>query len=373
MGKLNSAARPEFDLAGVVRATVMVGLMVAAATTLYHNAVGHVYGWDFHGIWNAAQTMSHGRNPYPAAHAHQLRKASNPYVLPPLIGLVSIPLGKLPFWAAILIWNLVAVACLCGALVLLGVKDLRVYLLALCSFPFVSSLVLGQPDGVFALLAALAWRYRAAWWSGLAVGILVAAKLLMWPLIVWLVLRRRFSAAVAAVASGIVITLATWALIDFAGFTTYPKLLSADARGFETDSHSVVALAIRLGTGRPAALVLAVLCAVAVLAGLLRVGKTSDFTGFLAAIVAGLLVSPLMWSHYLVLLFVPMAIVWRRASLAWLATALFWVSPSEPPASVWQVAAVLVLLAGIAFAAARERRPGTTAIKPRAELASHSG
>lgn len=348
---------------------VLAGVAVAAATTLYHNATGDVYGWDFHGIWRAAKLISSGHNPYPAAHAHQLRKASNPFVLPPLIGLLTVPLTKLPFTAAIVIWNLIAVAGLSGALALLRVRDPRVYVLALCSFPFVSSLVLGQPDGLFALLAGVAWRYRSSWSAGLAVGVLVAAKVLMWPLILWLLLRRRLSAATAAIASAVLITIGTWAIIGFDGFSSYPRLLSADARGFETDSHSVVALAIRLGTGRPAALVLAVLCAAAVVAGLLRVGRDSDFAGFLAAVMAGLLVSPLMWSHYLVLLFVPMAIVRRRASLAWLLSAAFWISPSEPPASVWQVAAVLVVFCAIAFAVARQRPPSITRIKPRAELA----
>jgi hypothetical protein len=209
---------------------------------------------------------------------------------------------------------------------------------------------------VFALLAALAWRYRRCWVSGLAVGALVAAKVLMWPLILWLLLRRRWSGAIAAVISAAIITVGTWAIIGFDGFTNYPALLNADARGFETDSHSIVALAIRIGLSRPIALVVAILCAVLAVAGLLRFGTDRDVSSFLAAIVAGLLISPLMWSHYLVLLVVPLAIVQRRATLGWLLVAAFWISPSEPPASPRQVAAVLVIFAAIAVIVALNGR-----------------
>lgn len=365
---METRAHPRFELAAVLRVAVLVGVAVAAATTLYHNAVGNVYGSDFYGIWHAAKIIASGHNPYPAAHAHQLRKASNPYVLPPLTGLVSIPLSKLPFWAAILIWNLVGVAGLGGALALLGVRDWRVYLISLCSFPSVSSLVLGQPDGIFALLAALAWRYRRTWVSGLAVGVLVAAKVLMWPLILWLLVRRRITGAVAAAVSAAAITIGTWAIINFDGFTTYPALLNADARGFETDSHSAVALAIRIGLSRPIALALAVFCALLAVAALLRFGADRDLSSFLAAIVAGLLISPLMWSHYLVLLLVPLAISRRRASLTWLLVAAFWVSPREPPASPWQVAAVLLISSTIVLSIALQGR----ALRRPAPLAAHS-
>jgi alpha-1,2-mannosyltransferase len=365
---METRGHPGFELTSALKLTVFVGITVAATTTLYHNAVGGIYGWDFHGIWHAAQVISRGQNPYPAAHAHQLRKASNPYVLPPLISLLTVPLSKLPFTAAIIIWNLIGVTGLLASLRLLGVRDWRVYLLSLCSFPFVSSLVLGQPDGVFALLAALAWRYRRSWVAGLAVGVLVAAKVLMWPLVLWLVGRRRISGALAAVISGAVITIGTWAIIGFDGFTSYPALLSADARGFETDSHSIVALAIRTGVSRPIALGVAILCAALAVAVLLRFGTDRDLSSFLAAIVAGLLVSPLMWSHYLVLLLVPLAIAQRRGSLTWLLVAAFWISPSEPPASPWQVAAVLVIFAGLALFVALHgrtvRQPGPLPARP---------
>ncbi len=347
---------------------ILVGVAIAAATTLYHNAIGHVYGTDFRGIWRAAQMIASGHDPYPPARVKLLGRLANPYVLPPLVGLLVIPLGKLPFAAAIVIWNLIAVAGLGAALRLLGVRDARVYVLALCSFPFVSSLVLGQPDGVFALLAALAWRHRGSWVGGLAVGVLVAAKLLMWPLIVWLLLCRRLSAAATAVVSAAVITVGTWAIIGFDGFTGYPALLSADSRGFETDSHSVAALAIRLGTTRSAAFALGLVCAAVAVAGLLLIGRERELSGFLAAIVAGLLVSPLMWSHYLVVLFVPLAVVKRRASLAWLLVAGFWVSPSEPPASVWQVAAVLALFGSIAMLVSRAGELEQQPLRPRAPL-----
>ena len=50
------------------------------------------------------------------------------------------------------------------------------------------------------LPVAVAWRYRdRARIAGIALGVAVAAKLFVWPLVVWLLLTRRFAAAVWAV------------------------------------------------------------------------------------------------------------------------------------------------------------------------------
>ena len=329
------------------RRALLASLAAVAVTTVVRNALGGGYGVDFHGIWRAGHDLLAGQSPYLAPHWRTLLVASNAFIPPPPLAVLAAPFSVLPFAGAVAVWNLLCVGAFAGALRLVGVRDLRVYVVALCSFPLVASVGLGQPDGLFALGAAVAWRYRDRGRGALAVGALIAAKLLAWPLLLWLVLTRRARCSLIAMASALGLLAASWALIGFQGLLDYPRLLAADAHAFETRSHSVVAMMMRFGASAPVAGLLAIGCAVVVALAVIRLSRRSDLGFFTAALTAGLLLSPVLWSHYLVLLLVPLAIRRPRLDGAWLLTAVFWLSPVEP-ARGWQI--VLVLLAAGAIA-----------------------
>jgi alpha-1,2-mannosyltransferase len=338
---------------------LIASLVAAAVITLARNALGSQYGYDFYGgMWKAGQDLLAGRSPYLAPNAHQLLVAGNSLITPPLLAVVAIPFSVLPFGLGVALWNLVCAAAFAGALVLLGVRDRRVVVIALCSFPFVSSLILGQPDGLFALAAAAAWRWRDSWRGAIAVGVLIAAKLLAWPLLLWLLVTRRVKCSAIALCTAVALLLLSWAPIGFKGLVDYPQLLAADARAFATRSHSVVAGAMRLGVSEQLATVLAIAVAAAVAVAIIRAARGSDRGYFAAAIAAGLLASPLLWSHYLVLLFVPLAIGRPRKDQLWLLSAAFWLSPIEP-AHGWQIGLVLLTATTIAIGASASSRLGT--------------
>jgi len=117
----------------------------------------------------------------------------------------------------------------------------------------------------------------------------------------------------------------------------------------ESEIHGVHQKAFRLVTGE---------------GGLLDSGmKTSAILlmvtlSFTAALAVGLLLSPVMWQHYLVLLFVPLAVTGRaRDPFVWLLVALLWLSPVESPPTAWQTWLVPLLGSAIAWrAVARPRR-----------------
>src|SRR5579884_2983563 len=161
---------------GLLATGAALGLAEAAA----HQAGFAAYGFDFHGgIWRAGQDVLAGRSPYRAPDAT-------------LLAALFIPLALLPFWLAVVLLNLACVGALVAALRLLGVRSRQVYLLCLCSAPFVFALRYGDPDAIYVLLAALAWSYRDRPRGAFAVGALIAAKLLLWPMVVWLLATRRF-------------------------------------------------------------------------------------------------------------------------------------------------------------------------------------
>ena len=343
---------------------VLVGAAVAALT-LYMAVRGSIYGFDFHGgAWPAGRDILAGRSPYPAPNPAKLLVPGNSYIPPPPLAFLSVPFSLLPFVPAVVAWGVACTAALVLALRIVGVRDWRVYGLALTSFPFVASLGLGQPDGLLALGVAVAWRYRSSWRGAAAVGMVIAVKLLAWPLLIWLLATRRFKQAGVATAVAIGSVGGSWALIGFKGISEYRHLLAADATAFQVRSHSVVAAALRLGTNERTAKVLAIVVALAVAAAVVRLSSDRDVGFFAAALSFGLLVSPILWTHYLVVLLVPLAIAHKRADAAWLLTIAYWISPLEPPLHVWKIVFVLLLTAALSVLAARRVRPETFARQP---------
>jgi hypothetical protein len=274
---------------------------------------------------------------------------ANGFITPPLLAVIGAPFSLLPFGLAIVVWNLVCTAAVIAGLRILGVRDRAFYILVCCSFPFVASLALGQPDGLFALAAALAWRYRDSWHGAVAVGALIAAKLFGWPLLIWLVATRRIRQAGWALLSSAALLGAGWALIGFKGFSTYPKLLSAEATAYEAKSHSLVSAYMRIGSSASVATGFAVITAIAVGAAVILVARNADLGWFTAALAVGVLSSPVMWQHYLVLLFVPLAITYRRPAdpLVWGLVAALWLSPVESPPTIWQTWLIPMLASAI--------------------------
>ena len=171
---------------------------------------------------------------------------------------------------------------------------------------------------------------------------------------------RRFRQAAVAAGTAAGAILGSWSLIGFQGLAQYGRLLDADATAFAVRSHSVVAAALRLGTSQSSARLIAVLVAAVVAALVVRLGTDRDLALFAAALSFGLLASPIMWTHYLVALYVPLAIAHRRPEI-WLLTIPYWLSPLEPPPHVWKVLFVLALTVVVSVVSARRLGQPTAA------------
>ena len=351
-----SRGRPRavgIDRVRLARRVLIVGLIVIAGFALVRNVLGSQYAFDFHGIWQAGHDLLRGRSPYLAPEPRVLLRTGNAFIAPPVLAVLAVPFSILPLGAAVALWNLACAAAVVAGLRLLGVRDRRLYVLTLCSFPCLSSFVLGQPDGFLLLAGAIAWRDRESWKGALAVGALIAAKLFAWPLLLWLLITGRIRCSLLALASAVGLIALSWATIGFSGLLAYPKLLSADAHVFEARSHSPVAAALALGASQSLAFVLALLFATGVAVAVVRVSRNSDVGWFTAALTLGLLTSPILWSHYLLLLFVPLSITRRRLDWVWvLAATAFWLSPIEP-AHGWQIDLVLLTASTIAVMSGR--------------------
>jgi alpha-1,2-mannosyltransferase len=327
------------------------------------------FGLDFHWtMWRAGRDVLAGRSPYPAANAHALYVQTYvanrpPFVWPALLAVVAVPFALLPYPVALVLWTVICIAAFVAALRILGVRDGRLYVICLCSWPFVAATAYGQPSALLVLGAAVAWRYRDSWQGPVAIGALIAAKLLAWPLVLWLLVTRRVRGALFAACSALALLVVPWAAIGMKGLAGYPRLVAADAKSAESVAHSIVSLCLRLGVAAPAATWVAIVLAAAAALAVVRAARWSDLGWFTAALFFGLYSSPLVWPHYLVLLFVPLAIARPRLSRLWLLPLALWLSPWFAKPAVWQIGVELATALAIVLAIAY-RAAGTTASGP---------
>jgi hypothetical protein len=195
--------------------------------------------------------------------------------------------------------------------------------------PAISAVLLSNLSIPLAFALALMWRYRnAVWPSAVALGLSVSAKLLLWPMFVWVLATRRLRTFALAVVVGVAVTLAAWAAIGFDGFSTYPDLLSRLSDLQSHRSYSFVGMASTAGLPEAVGSALALVVGVGLLVGCVVYARRDDEPrAFTCAVVATLALSPVVWLHYLVALLVPTAILRPRFSAIWLLPVLLWVSP----------------------------------------------
>jgi hypothetical protein len=201
----------------------------------------------------------------------------------------------------------------------------------------IHGLFFGNLTLLLLLPVALAWRYRdRARVAGVAVGMAVAAKLFVWPLVVWLLLTRRFRAAAWATVSAVVLVLGAWALVGFDGLADYPELLRVVQEVYAVRSISLATVAGALGASVSVAVAVAAVAGVAclVVAALLAGRVDGDRRAFVVVVAACIVASPIVWPNYAALLFVPIAVTWPRLAPAWFFGYVAWVLGELSPKPV---------------------------------------
>jgi hypothetical protein len=153
-----------------------------------------------------------------------------------------------------------------------------------------------------------------------------SVKLFLWPLLAWIALVRRPSAAILGIAIGGVLVLGSWAAIGFAGLADYPELLSKVG---DQENYSIVSVADEAGL-RSVGAVVAALVGGALLVAAVWWWRTGREIGSFALVVAACLaLSPVVWLHYLTLLIAPLGLARPRFSALWLLPIVLWVSPRD--------------------------------------------
>lgn len=327
--------------------------------------------FDFAVYLRAAEDVRAGESPY-VDPDEVTEESPAPYVYPPLLAIVLVPVTVLPDElggsspAGVLV-SLLAIGCIVGALVVLDVRDWRCYPVALLYPPALENVEYGALGPVLVLLVALAWRYRERLAvASFAVGVAVVLKVFLWPLLVWLAVTRRWSAALGSVVVAGGLALVSWAAIGFRGLADYPELLRRLSDIEAENSYSGYAILVSAGVPGGLSRALVGILAVALLALAWRVARTDPAEGdrraLALALAAGLLATPILWLHYLVLLVVPIALARPRLSALWFAPLALTVFElldwyrGWPRGDGWALASVALVTAVVFAASAFPRR-----------------
>jgi hypothetical protein len=319
---------PLFLLAGPVLAAIAFGVDTAK---VFYDLKG--------GLLDAGTAILNGHSPYqPAFLAHQAaimrsgrialgETSQHPFsipVYPAFANVIVVPLSLLPAGVAEGIYTLLSIAAMGGAVWLLGVRDWRCYALVAVSWPFLYGVYLGAIGPFLVLGAAVAWRWRDRLWPpALGVASIIAVKIFPWTLAVWLFVTGRRRAFLLCAGACLALTIGAWALIGFHGLLQYPKMLSEMSSLQEGRADSIVTGLLVAGVSPAVATAVALLLTAGLLGLAWRVarhgGEDGDRRAFGLMIIAAFTGTPIVWEHYMVLIFIPIAMVSPRASRLWLA------------------------------------------------------
>ncbi|MBN9121895.1 MAG: DUF2029 domain-containing protein [Planctomycetes bacterium] len=303
---------------------------------------------DFSQEWLSARNFWTGTPVYAPQHAAMLRHAGfdSPFfevemkwnAHPPVAVLVALPFGLITDYAtAHLAWNCVTFSLFVLGLVLLA-RELGVGVRGGAAFGALALVVSwnavhqhlyqGQLGFLIAFLLAVGWvadhrgRQTAA---GVAVGTAAALKVFPGLLLVYFVAAGRWRAAAAALLTGLLLYAAALALFGPAAFETYVRdvLPSLDRFQSSWSNVSLTGYWKRVGAALdvPAVgTIVAAVCRLLVVAAVWWVGRRASGAdghgrAFAFAVVGMLAASPIAWTHYFVLLAVPLLVLWQRLPL----------------------------------------------------------
>jgi len=336
-----SAARPwgrlrlvTPDLAGLVLAVVGASVLLGALIA-FQGSRGSAY--DFAAYDAAARRLAAGLPLYQAV-TQQGAFAPGPhgiYLYPPPLAVMLLALVPLTPPAAATAWQWLHVVALVLACVVLPVPQwvrLATFGVACLSLPTLLDMNLGNVSLFVLLAGAASWRWTAHRASPgtrgargeLGAGVLAALAIAVRPqaaiLPLWWTWRRTptaTAALLATVAAGVVLVLGSAAVAGLGAWQAYVRLLeNLQGAGPGSSDVGIASVAVRAGLPDPMPLALFAAGAVLALAAVVVTSRRDTEGGLVATAMATVLVVPLLWPHYLVLLVLPAALLAARGR-AW--------------------------------------------------------
>ncbi len=205
--------------------------------------------------------------------------------------------------------------------------------------PLAEDAQVGQINVILLVLLLWAWRslaHRQDLAGGVSLGMALALKMTGWPIVLFLCLRQRWRAALAATAVFALAQFLMLGKLGWGGFLHYYQNVAPAVTAFYRNYDANISLWTVMprffaGTGtselegvRAAPLIpwafggkLAWFAPLLVLLwGLWRTRKMNDFElAFGLLVTLSLILNPVAWHHYLVMALIPLLIGWKRCLL----------------------------------------------------------
>jgi hypothetical protein len=345
---------------------IIVGLVAGAYLAFGIATAKETLGCDFQVYRAAADRFLAGLPLYDTSISST--GSCNLFYYPPSFVAVVLPFAllgaNLGNWA----WIAFLVVCYvigCAVLPVRWEVKLAVFLAGAVSWPFIFGVRIGQVAPILYLLFAIGWRWldqRPAL-TGFAVGLGVLLKLQPIVIVGWLVVRRMWS-SLAGVAVSCVVA-AGLAVIGLGAWVEMANVLRNLDNAITAPSNvSLGAIAYQHGLSLEAASLLGVVGILAVLALVVVCAlRASTEAGFLVAVIASQVVSPIIWTHYALVLLLPVG--WLLQRRQWWAALVpvsqAWVLLPFMPIEIYPVGFYLALVA-VPLVDWRERRRPFAAI-----------
>jgi alpha-1,2-mannosyltransferase len=311
------------------RAFAEFGLLVSTVTGVWLAFPDITRQSDLNVFLRAGHQVIRGISPYDAPTDPHLWSGSA-YVYPWLSAFLFAPLDLLPRGASHLVSYLLSSAAVVLGARLLGVRSVLATCALLLAAPVLRNAELGAVNALFFLAGAAVWRGRER--TGVVVAgllVLVGMKLFLAPLLLWVVLARR-SAVPVCLALAAFFTVGFWAGPISLG--TYSRSMSVLAEHEQMHGMSLHHLAALLLPGTVAPLVPPLLSAAVLIGAAVvyrRCPERQELTLFVGCLCAGLLMTPILWTHYLVLLLLAVLLVRPRWAVAAAVASWVLVSPAH--------------------------------------------
>jgi hypothetical protein len=261
---------------------------------------------------------------------------------PPTSILLLVPFGALPYRDALFCWNLLSLGMFAASLTLVwqrlpipfSVQSLfRATTVFLLCFPLLEHIHFGQITLLVLLLLTGVWaadRADRPILAGVLLGAAVAIKLFPAVLFLFFIMRKRWQTVASGLASIALATLLTASVLGIHTYRTYFTVVMPSVAKYRASwfNLSVPAYWTKLFdppgelsfvqpiTRSPFLAFLSIFWTCALIVGTLvwliaraRTRTELDLS-FGAAMTAMLLVSPITWDHYLLLLLIPLAMAW---------------------------------------------------------------
>lgn len=326
---------------------------------------GHLLApFDLVTFLQAGRAVLHGASPY-ASPASPVFRSGHAFVYPLFVAWMFAPLAALPTPVAEAAYSIGSLGAILASCRLLGRQGLDVPALVLVSSTTIIGLQMGTLNAFLLLGLAGAWHWRDSRpvLAGLVLGVTATAKLFLLPVLLWPLLRRRVRLAASALTAVVVLLVCSASLGPLSPLGYVEMMVKLDARE-QVVSWSLSSFLQGLGAGRGVATFGSVLVAAAGLAGLYRRRAVMGDRQVLGAlVVCSLLLSPILWSSYLLLLTVPLLLGGRdRLLTAFALVSWAMVTPDAAPIRRVLVGVVLAALVATITAVAHAEGEGVSPV-----------